>query len=124
MTSPVKTSKREGCRLIMSEVRHVSLAGAQAAPLTPGDISSTLVKHGSMTLEYYVPQGADTQTPHIKDEIYIVSRGHGWFRHEAGRIACAQGDALFVPAGIEHRFEDFSDDFETWVIFYGSEGGE
>jgi hypothetical protein len=23
-----------------------------------------------------------------------------------------------------HRFEDFTDDFATWVIFYGPEGGE
>ena len=34
------------------------------------------------------------------------------------------GDLLFVPAGVVHRFEDFSDDFSTWVIFYGPEGGE
>ena len=34
------------------------------------------------------------------------------------------GDLIFVPAGAEHRFEDFSDDLETWVAFYGPEGGE
>jgi len=34
------------------------------------------------------------------------------------------GDLLFVPAGIVHRFEDFTDDFATWVMFYGPEGGE
>ena len=39
-------------------------------------------------------------------------------------IALNQGQVLFVPAGIEHRFEDFSDDFSTWVIFYGPAGGE
>jgi hypothetical protein len=26
-------------------------------------------------------------------------------------------DALFVAAGTEHRFEDFSEDFATWVVF-------
>ena len=31
---------------------------------------------------------------------------------------------IFVPAGIEHRFENFTDDFSTWVIFYGPAGGE
>jgi hypothetical protein len=25
---------------------------------------------------------------------------------------------------MEHYFENFSDDFATWVIFYGEEGGE
>ena len=34
------------------------------------------------------------------------------------------GDFLFVPAGLEHRFFDFGDSLETWVIFYGPEGGE
>jgi hypothetical protein len=31
---------------------------------------------------------------------------------------------LFVPAGVEHRFEDFSDDFAVWVVFWGPDGGE
>jgi hypothetical protein len=25
---------------------------------------------------------------------------------------------------MEHRFEDFTEDFATWVVFYGPEGGE
>jgi hypothetical protein len=25
---------------------------------------------------------------------------------------------------MEHHFENFSDDFATWVIFYGPDGGE
>ena len=29
-----------------------------------------------------------------------------------------------LPAGVEHRFEDFTDDFGMWVVFYGPEGGE
>jgi quercetin dioxygenase-like cupin family protein len=36
----------------------------------------------------------------------------------------APGDVLFVPAGTIHRFEEFTDDFRTWVIFYGPPGGE
>jgi hypothetical protein len=31
---------------------------------------------------------------------------------------------LFVGAGVEHRFEEFSDDLAVWVFFYGPEGGE
>jgi uncharacterized RmlC-like cupin family protein len=29
------------------------------------------------------------------------------------------GDVLFVPAQVPHCFESFSDDFQTWVIFFG-----
>ena len=31
------------------------------------------------------------------------------------------GEVLFVPAGVEHRFEDFTEDFATWVFFFGPE---
>jgi hypothetical protein len=27
-------------------------------------------------------------------------------------------------AGVEHRFEESSDDLVVWVIFYGPDGGE
>lgn len=39
-------------------------------------------------------------------------------------MAVKPGDLLFVPAGVEHRFGPFTDDFATWVLFYGPEGGE
>ncbi len=34
------------------------------------------------------------------------------------------GDLLFVPAGVVHRFEEFTDDLVVWVVFYGPPGGE
>jgi hypothetical protein len=40
------------------------------------------------------------------------------------RLAFGPNDVLFAPAGVEHRFEAFSDDLVVWVIFYGPEGGE
>jgi mannose-6-phosphate isomerase-like protein (cupin superfamily) len=104
--------------------KHVTLTQAQKAPLTPGDISALLHAHGRMTLEYYAPRGHDPQTPHTKDEIYIIATGRAGFIHDAIRVECTPGDALFVPAGVVHRFEDMSDDFGSWVIFYGPEGGE
>ena len=62
--------------------------------------------------------------PHHADEFperigFRPERGNGDERHPFG-----VGDVLFVPAGVIHRFEDFSDDFATWVFFYGPEGGE
>jgi hypothetical protein len=31
---------------------------------------------------------------------------------------------LFAPAGVTHRFENFTTDLVVWVFFYGPEGGE
>ena len=85
---------------------------------------SVLMRSGSMSVEVYAPRGADPQTPHLQDELYIIQSGHGTFFKDGARVAFEPGDVLFVEAGLEHRFEDFSDDFVTWVIFWGPEGGE
>ena len=66
----------------------------------------------------------DDQTPHTRDELYVVVAGSGIFVCAGERRAFAIGDALFAPAGSVHRFEDFSDDLAVWVMFYGPEGGE
>lgn len=97
---------------------------ARRAGNEPGRNSALLMAHGRMTLRYYAPRGHDPQTPHDQDELYIVLNGHGTFVRNDDRTAFAPGDVLFAGAGETHHFEDFSDDFETWVVFYGPEGGE
>lgn len=84
----------------------------------------TLFRHGSLEVEYYKPDKVDFQTPHNRDEIYVVISGSGDFVNGGTRRSFQPGEVLFVPAGVEHRFEDFTDDFATWVFFYGPEGGE
>jgi mannose-6-phosphate isomerase-like protein (cupin superfamily) len=81
-------------------------------------------EHGTMSLGFYSPVGADPQAPHKRDEIYIVQSGTSGFVLDNDRLSLAAGDAVFVPAGAVHRFEDFSADFATWVVFWGPQGGE
>lgn len=83
-----------------------------------------LFARGSLSLELYAPRGHDPQSPHDQDELYVVQQGSGTFRRGDETCQFAAGDVLFVPAGIEHRFEAFSDDLCVWVIFYGPKGGE
>jgi len=83
-----------------------------------------MMEHGTMSIEYFAPREVDTQTPHKQDEIYVIIEGQSTFYRNGERMSCQKNDILFVPAGMEHHFENFSDDFATWVIFYGPEGGE
>jgi mannose-6-phosphate isomerase-like protein (cupin superfamily) len=83
-----------------------------------------LFQHGTMSIELYAPRGDDPQTPHTKDEVYVVVQGSGQFRNGDARHRFGPGDLLFVPAGVTHRFEEFTDDLAVWVVFYGPEGGE
>ena len=83
-----------------------------------------LFQHGTLSVELYAPRGSDPQTPHTRDEVYVVVQGNGQFRNGNTRHPFGPGDLLFVPAGVVHRFEDFTDDLALWVVFYGPEGGE
>lgn len=84
----------------------------------------TLFTHGTLSLEVYKPIEKDLQTPHDRDEVYIVISGSGEFINGTERHSFKSGDFLFVPAYQEHRFVNFSEDFSTWVLFYGPKGGE
>jgi mannose-6-phosphate isomerase-like protein (cupin superfamily) len=81
-------------------------------------------QRGSVSVGMYAPRGQDFQTPHAQDELYVVYRGTGEFLLGADRRRFAAGSVLFAPAGAPHRFENFSEDFATWVLFFGPEGGE
>jgi mannose-6-phosphate isomerase-like protein (cupin superfamily) len=103
------------------------LALAQGLARMPGpdkDQYDILLRHGTLTVGMYAPRGVDDQTPHTRDEAYVVMKGSGWFRNGPDRHRFVPGDVLFVPAGVEHRFEEFTDDLALWVFFYGPEGGE
>lgn len=82
-----------------------------------------LFERGDFSLELFAPHQVDTQSPHTQDEVYIISSGHSQFLRGDQVVSVNAGDALFVPAGAMHRFFDFSDDFRTWVIFFGPKSG-
>lgn len=104
---------------------HVSFAEAltMGSP-REGNLAISVFQHGSMEAELYTPDKVDPQTPHTRDEIYLVAQGKGEFFNGEENLVVKQGSFIFVPAGVEHRFENFSDDFAIWVLFYGPEGGE
>lgn len=85
---------------------------------------ATMMAGGSMRVEVYAPKGVDLQQSHKQDELYFIHAGSGEIDINGQKFDAAQGDAFFVAAGVDHRFENFSDDFVTWVVFYGPEGGE
>jgi len=114
-------------------------ADARTKPNDPGRSTALLLSHGTMELRWFAPKEHDPQTPHDRDELYIIVSGTGVFMRAVEsstfddkallvqgeeRVTFGPGDALFVPAGTVHCFEQFSADFATWIVFYGPEGGE
>jgi mannose-6-phosphate isomerase-like protein (cupin superfamily) len=111
----------------MSDIGWLKTSLAEAVKRLPGPQQEnvvTLFEHGSLVVKLYAPRGRDSQTPHSRDEVYVIAQGAGEFVCDGGRQSFVPHDVLFVPAGVEHRFENFSEDFAAWVFFYGPEGGE
>jgi mannose-6-phosphate isomerase-like protein (cupin superfamily) len=73
---------------------------------------------------YSIPAGgADDQTPHTEDEIYVVQAGRATLVTPSGTAAVGPGSVIYVPAGEEHRFTDVTEDLALIVVFaprYGS----
>jgi mannose-6-phosphate isomerase-like protein (cupin superfamily) len=99
-------------------------SAALAALATTDKPFVLLFRHGTLEVEFYKPGGVDRQQPHTRDEVYVVVSGSGTFVNGGTRQPFGPGEVLFAAAGVEHRFEDFTTDFATWVFFYGPEGGE
>jgi len=128
-----------------AEIGRITLDEALALLPTPdGKRSAAVFEHGTLQVKLYAPRGSDPQSPHTRDELYVVARGEGWFvigelagersgelseersgeLSEERRHRFGANDVLFAKAGTRHRFENFSDDLAVWVMFYGPEGGE
>ena len=99
---------------------HISIEAAEKAlaGFPDSDILFTLMEYKKTYAEIYAPIKIDHQLSHEQDEFYVIISGTGTFFCDGKRRPFQPGDLIFVPIGVEHRFEDFSDDFKTWVIFY------
>ena len=64
----------------------------------------------------------DRQQPHDFDEVYVVLEGTGVLEVEGIGQALRVGQALFVPAGADHRFTAY-EHLALLVVFNGPHSG-
>jgi hypothetical protein len=82
---------------------------------------TVMMKHGSMTIEYFAPKEVDTQTQHKQDEIYS-SMGIALYRN-GEKVLCKKRCPV-CSCRYGTSLENFSDDFAVWVIFMDPSGEE
>ena len=84
------------------------------------------VVHRSAGLELgvyvLVAPEADRQQPHDFDEVYVVLEGSGVLEVEGEQTPLREGEAIFVPAGADHRFSAY-EQLALLVIFNGPHSG-
>ena len=98
----------------------VSLAAALALPRAPGRSAEVFVD-GDLEVRFAARPTNGPQAPHERDELYFVASGTGRYRVKDTVTSVGAGDVLFCAARVPHGFEDISDDFSVWVLFYGPE---
>jgi mannose-6-phosphate isomerase-like protein (cupin superfamily) len=96
----------------------LSLAAARKLEWAPGRSAEAFIDD-DLEIRFTPRPTKGPQVPHSRDELYIVAAGKGRFRVEDNVSDVAAGDLLFAAAHAPHGFEDFSDDFAIWIIFYG-----
>ena len=103
----------------------IRLAEARSRiPGPAGEHAVGLMKRGTLDVALSCPLPPNQQSPHEQDEVYVIVRGRGVLFHDGRRDPFEAGDLMFVAAGVEHRFEDFTADIAVWRLFYGPPGGE
>lgn len=68
-------------------------------PESAPERSALLFEHGTLTVKIYGAREIDRQTPHERDEVYVVIRGKGEFVCGDERRAIKEHDFIFVRAG-------------------------
>jgi mannose-6-phosphate isomerase-like protein (cupin superfamily) len=100
---------------------HISITTAIEQLAKESDSSFvTVLQEGNMQVELFAPMNTDKQSPHGQDGLYIIAAGSGTFNRNGERTPLKKGDVIFVPALMEHFFENFTDDFASWIVFYGN----
>lgn len=95
----------------------VTVAEADALPKPPGRFSAQALDTPGLEARWYRPPNPDPQTPHDRDEVYIVVTGSGDFVRGGERVPFGPGDLLFAAKGETHRFENHTPDTALWVVF-------
>src|SRR5450432_3371720 len=95
----------------------VLLAAALALPRTPGRSSEVFVD-GDLEVRFAARPTNGPQVPHQPDELYFVASGSGHYRVEETVPQLVLATCCSVP---RNGFEDISEDFSVWVLFYGQQ---
>ena len=102
------------------------LSRAAARALTPpeGLRSAEVFRDDVVEIRFAARPTSGPQVPHDRDEFYIVASGTARYRWDGGEATIGPGDLMFAAAHTPHGYDQFSEDFSVWVVFYGPQGGE
>lgn len=77
------------------------------------------IQNSTLSAGIYVLRAGETdpQNPHTEDELYYVVTGRSSMVVGSERFEVGAGDVIFVPAFMEHRFYEITEDLRILVFF-------
>ena len=97
----------------------VSLAAARALQPPEGSRAAEVFRDDHVWIRFAARPTSGPQVPHDRDEFYIVASGTARYRWDGGETMIGPGDMMFAAAHTPHGYDQFSEDFSVWVVFYG-----
>lgn len=95
----------------------VTTAQGDALPVPDGRLSKQVLNTSGLEARWYRPPNPDPQSPHDRDEVYVVVTGQGEFVRGTVRVGFSTGDLLFAAKGESHCFVNHTPDTAVWAIF-------
>jgi mannose-6-phosphate isomerase-like protein (cupin superfamily) len=99
----------------------LTVAAALATKLAEGVRGVEVLRDGDLWIRFVPHPTSGPQEPHTRDEFYIVAKGTARYRWDGSESIIGPGDMMFAAAHSPHGYDQFSDDFAVWVVFYGPE---
>jgi len=97
----------------------VPLAAARALRPPKGSRAAEVFRDDHVWIRFAARPTSGPQVPHDRDEFYIVASGTARYRWDSGETMIGPGDMMFAAAHAPHGYDQFSEDFSVWVVFYG-----
>ena len=99
------------------------IAEIDSARTQSGKLYREFLRVSSMSAGLYVlaPGATDPQRPHHEDEMYYVVRGRARFQAADEDTEVFAGSVLFVPAEVQHKFHNITEELAVLVFFAPAE---
>jgi mannose-6-phosphate isomerase-like protein (cupin superfamily) len=117
--SGTKKERKHGGQLMDHTPAPVTLAFPRALQPPEGSRTAEVFRDDHVWIRFAARPTSGPQVPHHRDEFYIVASGTARYRWGGGETMIRPGDMMFAAAHTPHGYDQFSEGFSVWVVFYG-----
>jgi mannose-6-phosphate isomerase-like protein (cupin superfamily) len=110
----------------MAGAQAFELSELQSRPVADGRPYTEFLRRPGVSMGLYTLAAGeeDLQHPHDTDEVYVVLRGSAKLRVDSDEYDVQTGTVISVDRGVDHSFQDITEDLQVLVVFAPPEAPE